>query len=128
MKDRRGVNQQIHDFHIPYSIEPIADPEVLLKGGEEFTFGDTTVKCIHSPGHSEGSCLLLMKDHAVFCGDVLFQGSVGRTDLIGGSNSQMVQTLRMIKEMDPELIFYPGHGPRTTLKEELNGNYYLLTV
>lgn len=83
MKDRRGVNQQIHDFHIPYSIEPIADPEVLLKGGEEFTFGDTTVKCIHCPGHSEGSMVYYVtrgSETLMVTGDVLFENSIGRTE------------------------------------------------
>ena len=72
-----------YDFHIPYSIEPIADPEVLLKGGEEFTFGDTTVKCIHSPGHSEGSMVYYVtrgSETLMVTGDVLFENSIGRTE------------------------------------------------
>ena len=121
----------LKDPHLNFSADfaPLvvkSKPQMLKQGKQQI--GHFEIEMIDAPGHSEGSCLLLMKDHVVFCGDVLFQGSVGRTDLIGGSNSQMVQTLRMIKGMDPELIFYPGHGPRTTLKEELNSNYYLLTV
>ena len=99
----------------------------MLKQGRQ-QIGHFEVEMIDAPGHSEGSCLLLMKDHVMFCGDVLFQGSIGRTDLAGGSNTKMLQTLRMIKNMDPDLVIYPGHGPRTTLGEELKSNYYLLSV
>ena len=107
----------LKDPHLNFSADfaPLvvkSKPQMLKQGKQQI--GHFEIEMIDAPGHSEGSCLLLMK--------------VGRTDLIGGSNSQMVQTLRMIKGMDPELIFYPGHGPRTILKEELNSNYYLLTV
>ena len=64
----------------------------------------------------------------MFCGDVLFQGSIGRTDLIGGSNPKMVQTLRMLKQLGKDYIVYPGHGPATTLNEEIRYNYYLQSV
>ncbi len=61
----------------------------------------------------------------MICGDVLFQGSIGRTDLITGSNPKMVQTLQKIKQMDANLKIYPGHGPTTTLQEELLHNPFL---
>lgn len=83
MNDRRGINQQIHDFHIPYSVDPIDDPEVLLKGGEEFKFGNTIVKCLHCPGHSEGSIVYYVtreSEHLMITGDVLFENSIGRTE------------------------------------------------
>ena len=83
MNCRREVNQQIHDFHFPYSIDPIPDPEVLLKGGEEFTFGNTVVKCIHCPGHSQGSMVYYVtreSENLMITGDVLFENSIGRTE------------------------------------------------
>ena len=63
---------------------------------------------------------------AMICGDVLFQGSIGRTDLIGGSNTKMYQTLEMVKTLDPDLTIYPGHGPKTTLAQELKHNPFLI--
>ena len=86
----------------------------------EFTF-----TLIDAPGHTEGSCLMIWGD-AMICGDVLFQGSIGRTDLIGGSNTKMYQTLEMVKTLDPDLTIYPGHGPKTSLAQELKHNPFLI--
>lgn len=143
-----GADAFVETYHCPLYIHPLDAPMLkdpalnfsaglaplvvkstarMLKQGRQ-EIGHFEVEMIDAPGHSEGSCLLLMKDHVMFCGDVLFQGSIGRTDLAGGSNTKMLQTLRMIKNMDPDLVIYPGHGPRTTLGEELKSNYYLLSV
>ena len=80
---RRAVNQQLHDFGVPIKIDPIADPEVLLHGGEELKFGDCTIQCILSPGHSEGSIVYYVQRGAetfLVTGDVLFTYSIGRTE------------------------------------------------
>lgn len=86
--------------------------------------GEFAFELIDAPGHSEGSSLMIWEGNMI-CGDVLFQGSIGRTDLITGSNSKMAQTLRKIKQMDPNLKVYPGHGAITTLQEELLYNPFL---
>lgn len=87
--------------------------------------GAFTLQVIDAPGHSEGSVMLLWDDKLI-CGDVLFQGSIGRTDLPKGSNTKMIQTLRMIRNtLDANLIVYPGHGPSTTLDMEFKHNPYL---
>lgn len=88
------------------------------------TIGHFTFDLIDAPGHSEGSSLLLWYD-TMICGDVIFQGSIGRTDLATGSNTKMFQTLQMVKTMDPNFIIYPGHGDKTTLAIELQTNPYL---
>lgn len=93
----------------------ISKAQVLTPG--EHTIGKFTFRYIDAPGHSEGCSMLLWDDH-LFCGDVLFQGSIGRTDLATSSNTKMMQSLKYIKTMDPDLKVYPGHGPRTTLKDE----------
>lgn len=77
-----------------------------------------------APGHSEGS-IMLEWDRYLICGDVLFQLGIGRTDLPGGSHSKMMHTLQFIKTLRPELIVLPGHGPSTTIHEELLHNPYL---
>lgn len=82
-------------------------------------------ECIYAPGHSEGSVLLKFENH-IFCGDVIFKDSIGRCDLPTGSNTKMLQTLSMIKEMNPESTLYPGHGEITTLHDELMHNPYLI--
>ena len=86
--------------------------------------GEFAFELIDAPGHSEGSSIMLWEGNMI-CGDVLFQGSIGRTDLFTGSNTKMIQTLEKIKQMEPNLKVYPGHGPTTTLQEELLHNPYL---
>lgn len=86
--------------------------------------GKFSFTLIDAPGHSEGSCLMIWDDKMI-CGDVLFQGSIGRTDLVTGSNPKMFQTLQMIKTLNPDLKVYPGHGNPTTLQDELRTNPYL---
>ena len=86
--------------------------------------GEFAFELIDAPGHSEGSSIMLWEGNMI-CGDVLFQGSIGRTDLFTGSNTKMIQTLEKIKQLEPNLKVYPGHGPTTTLQEELLHNPYL---
>ena len=79
---------------------------------------------VEASGHTKGSVLLLI-DNIMFAGDVLFQGGIGRTDLYGGSNSQMRATLNEISKLAKDYIVYSGHGEDTTLFEEFKNNPYL---
>ena len=67
----------------------------------------------------------LQWENNLFSGDVLFQGSIGRTDFYTSSNTKMMQSLKRIKEMNPDLVVYPGHGEATTIKNELQWNPFL---
>jgi glyoxylase-like metal-dependent hydrolase (beta-lactamase superfamily II) len=78
----------------------------------------------HTPGHTKGSVCIKF-DNDLFTGDTLFKGSVGRTDLFGGSAQQMKQSLRFIRALNHDYIIYPGHDNVTTLFEELKHNPYL---
>lgn len=86
--------------------------------------GTFTFECIYAPGHTDGSVMLLF-EQLLFSGDVLFKNSIGRCDLPTGSNSKMINTLNQIREMDPLLMVYPGHGEPTTIQQELLTNPYL---
>lgn len=77
-----------------------------------------------TPGHSPGSVCLEIENF-LFTGDTLFKQSVGRTDLYGSNNSDLKQSLKLIKTLDPDLIIYPGHEMSSTLREELASNPYL---
>ena len=70
-------------------------------------------------------CVMMLWDQNLFAGDVLFKGSIGRTDLAAGSNSQMINTLNEIKKMSVDYQVFPGHGDATTLFEEFAHNPYL---
>ena len=101
-----------------------ASAEILLKNGQKLSLGSLEVTCVHTPGHSPGSVSYLCRD-ALFTGDTLFDRGVGRTDLAGGSEQELCGSLKTIAAMDPGLTVYPGHGPESTLREQLLHNPYL---
>jgi len=99
----------------------------LLTNGDRITFGHHTLQVLHTPGHSQGSCLFYDKEeHIVFSGDTLFRMSIGRTDFPEGSWQQMQQSLTTIaKTLPADTVVYPGHGPQTTIADELKYNPFL---
>jgi glyoxylase-like metal-dependent hydrolase (beta-lactamase superfamily II) len=100
-------------------------PEVLLEGGETIEACGISFDVRHVPGHSPGH-LSFHADGALFSGDVLFAGSVGRTDLSGGSWETLIESIRTLVDAYPgDTVVYPGHGPRTTLALELERNPFL---
>ena len=99
----------------------------LLSDGDTITFGQHTLQVIATPGHSHGSCLFYCKEEGVvFSGDTLFRMSIGRTDFPEGSWQAMEQSMAKIADILPkETVVYPGHGPQTTIADELQYNPYL---
>ena len=95
----------------------------ILKSGP-CKIGSFELEIIPAPGHTEG-CIMMLWKNRLFSGDVLFKGSIGRTDLPTGSNSRMVNTLNEIKAMNVDYEVYPGHGETTTLFAEFANNPYL---
>lgn len=93
--------------------------------GDELEVGGITLKVMHTPGHSLGSCTFAA-DNAIFCGDLLFEGSVGRTDFPGGSMEELMNSLARIKRLPNTMAVYPGHGPKTTIGNEKASNPFLL--
>ena len=93
-----------------------------LKDGQVFTFGAQSIGVIHTPGHTPGSCCFTLdgvRDRMVFSGDTLFAGSIGRTDLPGGSLDTEVASIRAkLFTLDPDTRVLPGHGPETRIREE----------
>jgi hydroxyacylglutathione hydrolase len=100
-------------------------PDVLLEGGETIELGGLAFDVLSVPGHSPAH-LAYHADGSLFSGDVLFAGSVGRTDLPGADWDTLVASIRHLVEVyPPETIVYPGHGPATTLGAELARNPFL---
>ena len=79
---------------------------------------------IYNPGHKEDSISFLFDNKYLFCGDFIFYESVGRTDLEGGNNKDMIQSIRNTKRYSDDVIIYPGHGKKTTFKHEREYNMY----
>lgn len=101
-------------------------PDILLKEGDQFTFGTLSLEVLHTPGHSLGSVCLLSQPYCVFAGDTLFYRSIGRTDLPGGNYTQIVQSIReKLYTLDDELMVFSGHGQPTTIIEEKHENPFV---
>ena len=100
-------------------------PEVLLDGGESIDVAGIAFDVVSVPGHSPAH-LAYYADGNLFSGDVLFQGSVGRTDLPGADWDTLLASIRsLLDRYTPETVVYPGHGPLTTLGAELERNPFL---
>lgn len=99
----------------------------LLKDGDEITFGSHTLCVLHTPGHSHGSCLYYCaEEKTVFTGDTLFRMSIGRTDFAEGSWAEMEQSLKnVVAKLPKETTVLAGHGPQSTIADELQYNPYL---
>ncbi len=98
----------------------------VLNGGDKISFGDITFEVISAPGHTEGGVMYYSKEQkAIFTGDTLFKGSIGRTDFIGGSMTVLLNTLQKIKKLPEDVKIYSGHGEATTVKHETEYNMYL---
>lgn len=99
--------------------------DVLLHGGEEIAVGDIKLKVVCTPGHSAGG-VCFVGDGFVFSGDALFADSIGRTDFPGGSQVELVSSIkRELMVLPDETEVYPGHGPKTTIGWEKVYNPYL---
>lgn len=102
-----------------------SSPDAELAEGDELQIGDLRARVLHTPGHSPGGVCLLVDD-ALFTGDTLFAGSIGRTDLPGGSMEQLQQSLRRLREeIEPHVTIYPGHGASSSMGDEMRTNPYL---
>jgi hydroxyacylglutathione hydrolase len=119
----------------------VAPPEVgeidqFLKDGDVLQWGSLALQVMHTPGHSPGSVSLYLPPDVgkvttpaapqLFAGDTLFAGSIGRTDLWGGSMDQILDSLKSkLMQLPDETVVHPGHGARTTIGEERQSNPFL---
>jgi hydroxyacylglutathione hydrolase len=124
-EDERLLLEEPDQFTPPgYRIRS-ATPDVLLAGDETLEVAGIEFQTLRVPGHSPAH-LAYHADGCLFSGDVLFAGSVGRTDLPGGDWDTLVESIRMLFDrFPPETLVYPGHGPTTTLGAERDRNPFL---
>lgn len=93
---------------------------------KEYSIGDFKFKCIHTPGHSKDSVTFYFEEeNCMFIGDFIFKDSIGRTDLPGGSDSEMKDSIKKILNYDDSIKLYPGHNEFTTLGDEKKNNQFL---
>lgn len=119
----KNLGQQAMMFGIPEKVKDVT-VSVFLEDGDRIKVGDGELEVIHVPGHSPGSILLYeRKDGFLIAGDVLFKGSIGRTDLPGGDHFALLNGIRRkLFTLPDDTVVYPGHGPATTIGEEKASN------
>jgi glyoxylase-like metal-dependent hydrolase (beta-lactamase superfamily II) len=108
-------------------VEPSPEAEIFLNEGDVISFGNSRLEIIFTPGHSPGSlCFYNREQKVIIGGDVLFNGSIGRTDLPGGDYNTLLESIRnKLFLLDDDFVVYPGHGPSTTLGEEKKTNPFV---
>ncbi|BCB97244.1 MBL fold hydrolase [Dissulfurispira thermophila] len=107
-----------------YDLEPLPDPDVLVKDGEDITVEDMSFKVFHTPGHSPGS-ICLYSEGIVVTGDTIFAGSVGRTDFYGGDINKLRESFKRLMSLPENTRVLPGHGPETTIGREKRENMFI---
>jgi hydroxyacylglutathione hydrolase len=137
LKDATGARIAIHEADAQMLAQPSAEamfftgnrvrlsqPDILLKEGDVLTFGPYRLRVLHTPGHTPGGISLVLEDHTyVYVGDLLFAGSIGRTDFPGGSFDALINAVRTkIFPLGDNYTVYPGHGPVTTVGQERKYN------
>lgn len=103
--------------------------DASISTGDKVAVGDVVADVLHTPGHTEGSiCLYFEADRKLIAGDTLFAGSIGRTDLPGGSYKKIMESLcGPVLALPDETVVVPGHGRLTTIAEERESNPFLAT-
>ncbi|MBQ9117617.1 MAG: MBL fold metallo-hydrolase [Clostridia bacterium] len=121
-----GSEVDLYDYfgapYVPFEIEE------TLADGQQINLCGLKVTLLHTPGHTSGSVCYLIEDgaeKALFTGDTLFCGSIGRTDFFTGSIRDMRASLRRLKELSGNMPVYPGHEEETTLAAERDSNLYM---
>lgn len=135
LKENTGATLMVHGEDVEYlqnadiaasafglEAEPSPDPDTCLKEDDIVEAGNMKLKVIHTPGHSPGG-ICLLSDHSLFTGDTLFAGSIGRTDLLGGSHEDLLSAVRSkLFILAETTVAYPGHGASTTIGNEKKHN------
>lgn len=117
------ANQYLPMFGMPQMTIPNID--IFVTDGDIIKLGDTEIKVIHTPGHTQGGVCYLT-DGKLFSGDTIFRESVGRCDLEGGDFEQIVESIKnKIFTLPPETLIYPGHGRMTSVEWEKEHNIFM---
>jgi glyoxylase-like metal-dependent hydrolase (beta-lactamase superfamily II) len=116
-----------HSATFRFQISDFPIPDIFIQEGDELHFGYQIWKVLYTPGHVDGSvCFYDEKNKFVIVGDVLFAGSIGRTDLPTGNFHQLIQNIKSkLLTLGDDIFVIPGHAETTTIKTEKDQNPYL---
>jgi glyoxylase-like metal-dependent hydrolase (beta-lactamase superfamily II) len=135
LRERTGAAIHVHEEEVDrmrtagrqggmfgLSVQNPPAPDVLIREGDAVELADQSFRVLHTPGHTPGHVTFLTGDMA-FVGDLIFAGSIGRTDLPGGSYETLIRAVReKIFTLPDRTVLFPGHGPATTVGEERRSN------
>lgn len=140
LAERFGIGVRIHRADLPYleapqwpeleallGARPCPAPAGWLVEGERLEVAGLSLEILHTPGHTPGGvCLVERASRQIVCGDTLFRGSVGRTDLPGGDSQALVRSIReKLFALEGDFLLWPGHGPETWLEAERRDNPFV---
>jgi glyoxylase-like metal-dependent hydrolase (beta-lactamase superfamily II) len=119
-----ALEQQSMMFGVASAESP--EPDQFLEEGDTIDVGSVRLRVLHTPGHAPGH-IVLVGDGFLFAGDVLFAGSIGRTDLPGGNHAQLLASIHeKLLGLPSDTVVYSGHGPTTTIGRERASNPFLV--
>jgi len=125
-QDDQPLIERANDMALAFGfqVKEPPKPNKLVVDGESITFGSSTLEFRHVPGHSPGSIAIIANEERfVVVGDVLFKGSIGRTDLPGGDYNTLINSIKQkLFTLDNDFTVYPGHGEPTTIQHEKSTN------
>lgn len=122
------VNSNLNAYRKFMAADLVFRPaDILLSEGDALSFGDLEVTLMHTPGHSEGSVCYFIGD-AMFSGDTLFDGGIGRSDLVGSDTRKLIDSLKRIALIEGDYTLYCGHGSVSTLNKQKQYNVYLKNI
>ena len=123
----QNLTLQAEHFGLPAPPIPVIDH--FFKKKESLSFGKEIVEVFHTPGHTPGSVTFYIPTIGLLTGDTLFKGSIGRTDLWGGSYRTIIASMTELLHTFPdETVVYPGHGASTTLGKEKRENPFVISM
>jgi len=125
-KDKIMLCDSMKNAHMTYPYTELRTPKGLdaVAYGETLDIAGIKLRVLHTPGHTKGSvCLYAADENTMFTGDTLFAEGFGRSDFFGGSAREMLDSLKMLFEMDGDIRIYPGHGEASTIAH-IRGRYH----
>ncbi|MDP6685036.1 MAG: MBL fold metallo-hydrolase [Candidatus Marinimicrobia bacterium] len=126
-KNEKQILEHYPEMCRMFGINPNKIPTVdhWISGDGEMKIDDFIITYLETPGHTPGGTTYMIDGHC-FCGDSLFAGSIGRTDLPGGNFTTLMNSLEKLKdELNHDWVIHPGHGPKTSMRYELKHNPFL---
>ena len=127
LEESNRIDAPAHADFFGLNMKEAPGPASFIEHNQEISLGSIRLKVLDVPGHSPGGLAFYSKDdNCVFTGDALFSGSIGRTDLPGGSFPTLIKSIRdNLLTLPPDTTLYPGHGPSSSIGKEADSNPFL---